>query len=126
MTDAFIFDHVRSPRGRGRNNGALHEVTPVDLATQVLDSLAHRSELDTSKVDDVVFGCVAPVGEQGSCIASTAIEFVSSGHKIVTRRVSKESGARIANAAGGARSISAEAGARTTTAQLLAHASGYD
>jgi acetyl-CoA C-acetyltransferase len=73
MTDAFIFDHVRSPRGRGRNNGALHEVTPIDLASQVLRSLRDRSDLDTSRVDDVVFGCVSPVGEQGSVIARTAV-----------------------------------------------------
>ncbi len=73
MTDAYIYDHVRSPRGRGRPNGSLHEVTPVDLATQVLASLRDRNELDTSKIDDVVFGCVTPVGEQGACIARTAV-----------------------------------------------------
>jgi acetyl-CoA C-acetyltransferase len=73
MTDAYIYDHVRSPRGRGRNNGSLHEVTPVDLASQVLCSLRDRNELDTSVIDDVVFGCVSPVGEQGSCIARTAV-----------------------------------------------------
>ena len=73
MTEAYIYDHVRSPRGRGRANGSLHEVTPVDLAAQVLGSLRDRNELDTSKVDDVVFGCTAPVGEQGSCIARMAV-----------------------------------------------------
>lgn len=73
MTDAYIFDHVRSPRGRGRANGSLHEVTPVDLASQVLASLRDRNDLDTSKLDDVVLGCTAPVGEQGSCIARTAV-----------------------------------------------------
>lgn len=73
MTDAFIYDHVRSPRGRGRANGSLHEVTPVDLAGQVLSRLRDRNELDTSRVDDVVFGCVSPVGEQGSCIARSAV-----------------------------------------------------
>ena len=73
MTDAYIYDHVRSPRGRGRSNGSLHEVTPVDLASQVLRSLRDRNELDTSKVDDVVFGCTAPVGEQGSVIARSAV-----------------------------------------------------
>ena len=69
MTDAYIYDHVRSPRGKGRANGSLHEVTPVDLLSQVLSSLRDRSELDTAKLDDVVMGCVSPVGEQGSCIA---------------------------------------------------------
>ena len=73
MTDAYIFDHVRSPRGRGKPNGSLHEVTPVDLASQVLASLRDRNQLDTSRVDDVVFGCVSPVGEQGGCIARTAV-----------------------------------------------------
>ena len=55
MTEAYIYDHVRSPRGRGRANGSLHEVTPIDLAAQVLGSLRDRNELDTSAVDDVVF-----------------------------------------------------------------------
>ncbi|HLU07258.1 MAG TPA: acetyl-CoA C-acetyltransferase [Woeseiaceae bacterium] len=73
MTDAYIYDHVRSPRGRGKPNGSLHEVTPVDLASQVLASLRDRNQLDTSRVDDVVFGCVTPVGEQGACIARTAV-----------------------------------------------------
>ena len=73
MTDAYIYDHVRSPRGKGRPNGSLHEVTPVDLLSQVLVSLRDRSELDTGKVDDVVMGCVSPVGEQGACIARTAV-----------------------------------------------------
>ena len=73
MTDAYIFDHVRSPRGKGRANGSLHEVTPVDLLSQVLSSLRDRNELDTQQLDDVVMGCVSPVGEQGSCIARTAV-----------------------------------------------------
>lgn len=73
MTDAFIYDHLRTPRGRGKTSGALHEVTPIDLATQVLVSLRERNTLDTSRIDDVVFGCVSPVGEQGSCIARTAV-----------------------------------------------------
>ncbi|MGB5581292.1 MAG: acetyl-CoA C-acetyltransferase [Woeseia sp.] len=73
MADAFIFDHVRSPRGRGRSNGSLHEVTPVDLMSQVLVALRDRNELDTAALDDVVLGCVSPVGEQGACIARTAV-----------------------------------------------------
>ncbi len=73
MTDAYIYDHVRSPRGRGRANGSLHEVTPVDLTAQVLATLRDRNELDTSYVDDVVLGCTAPVGEQGAVIARTAL-----------------------------------------------------
>lgn len=73
MTDAYIYDHVRSPRGKGRPTGSLHEVTPVDLASQVLASIRDRNELDTSVIDDVILGCVSPVGEQGSCIARTAV-----------------------------------------------------
>lgn len=73
MTDAFIYDHVRSPRGRGRPNGSLHEVTPLNLAAGVLGSLRDRNELDTRAIDDVILGCVTPVGEQGSCIARMAV-----------------------------------------------------
>lgn len=73
MTDAYIYDHVRSPRGRGKSSGSLHEVTPVNLATQVLQNLRDRNNLNTAMVDDVVFGCVSPVGEQGSVIARTAV-----------------------------------------------------
>ena len=73
MTDAFIYDHVRSPRGRGRPNGSLHEVTPIDLASQVLAGLRDRNDLDTSKLDDVVMGCATPVGEQGAVIPRAAV-----------------------------------------------------
>lgn len=73
MADAYIYDHVRSPRGKGRSSGSLHEVTPVDLSSQVLAALRDRNELDTSYVDDVVFGCVTPVGDQGANIARAAV-----------------------------------------------------
>lgn len=73
MTDAYIFDHVRSPRGRGKANGSLHPITPIELASQVLGALRDRNDLDTSLVDDVVLGCVAPVGEQGADIARIAV-----------------------------------------------------
>jgi len=72
MADAYIFDHVRSPRGRGKSSGSLHQVTPIELLTQVLESIRDRNHLDTSKLDDVVVGCVAPVGEQGSNVARVA------------------------------------------------------
>ncbi|MCP4045345.1 MAG: acetyl-CoA C-acetyltransferase [Gammaproteobacteria bacterium] len=71
--EAYIFDHVRSPRGRGKPNGSLHSITPIELASQVLGALRDRNELDTSLVDDVVLGCVAPVGEQGADIARIAV-----------------------------------------------------
>ncbi|MGQ0834673.1 MAG: acetyl-CoA C-acetyltransferase [Gammaproteobacteria bacterium] len=73
MTDAFIYDHVRTPRGRGKPDGALHEITPIQLGSQVLAAVRDRNELDTALVDDVVFGCVAPIGEQGSDIARVAV-----------------------------------------------------
>ena len=73
MAEAFIYDTVRTPRGRGRKDGKLHEITPVSLATQVLEAIRDRNEIDTADIDDVVLGCVAPVGEQGSDIARTAV-----------------------------------------------------
>ena len=73
MAEAFIYDTVRTPRGRGRKDGKLHEITPVALATQVLEAIRDRNNIDTADVDDVVLGCVAPVGEQGSDIARTAV-----------------------------------------------------
>jgi len=72
MTEAFIYDHVRSPRGKGRPDGALHEITPISLASQSLAALRDRSGLDTALLDDVVLGCVAPIGEQGANIARVA------------------------------------------------------
>jgi acetyl-CoA C-acetyltransferase len=73
MTDAFIFDHVRTPRGRGRPDGSLHEISSVQLTAQVLRALAERNQLDTSLIDDVIMGCAQPVGEQGGNIARAAV-----------------------------------------------------
>jgi acetyl-CoA C-acetyltransferase len=73
MTDAFIYDHVRTPRGRGRADGSLHEVSSLQLVTQVLQALRQRNTLDTSLIDDVVMGCAQPVGEQGGNIARCAV-----------------------------------------------------
>jgi len=73
MTDCFVFDAVRTPRGRGKKDGALHEVTAVELATQSLKAIRERNNLDTAELDDVVLGCVDPVGEQGSDIARAAV-----------------------------------------------------
>lgn len=72
MTEAYIYDAVRTPRGRGRANGSLHEIRPIELATQVLKAIRDRNALDTAYLDDVVLGCVMPVGEQGSDIARIA------------------------------------------------------
>ena len=68
MTEAFIFDHVRTPRGRGKPDGALHEVPAVRLGARMLEAIRDRNGLDTARVDDIVFGCVDPVGEAGSVI----------------------------------------------------------
>src|SRR3954447_14594108 len=72
MPDAFIYDHVRTPRGRGKSDGALHEVTTLNLATQALAAIRERNDLDPARVDDVVLGCVDPVGEAGGDIARAA------------------------------------------------------
>ncbi len=72
MTEAYIYDAIRTPRGRGRKDGSLHEVTPIQLATQQLEAIRDRNDLDTANIDDVILGCVAPVGEQGSNIARVA------------------------------------------------------
>ena len=73
MAEAYIYDAVRTPRGKGKKDGSLHEITGLSLATQVLEALRDRNDLDTSKVDDVILGCVSPVGEQGADIARTAV-----------------------------------------------------
>ena len=72
MPDAFIYDHVRTPRGRGKADGALHEVTALNLAAQTLGAIKSRNALDTIQVDDVVLGVVDPVGEAAADIARTA------------------------------------------------------
>src|SRR5437868_4237378 len=73
MTDCYIYDAVRTPRGRGKKDGALHEVTSLELATQALQAIRDRNALDTAQLDDVIFGCVDPVGEQGADIARAAV-----------------------------------------------------
>lgn len=72
MSEAYIFDAVRTPRGKGKKDGALHSVKPVDLVAGLLRALRERNQLDTSQVDDIVLGCVTPVGDQGADIAKTA------------------------------------------------------
>jgi acetyl-CoA C-acetyltransferase len=73
MSEAFIYDHVRTPRGKGKKDGGLHQAAPVWLLRTLLRSLQQRLQLDTALVDDVVLGCVTPVGEQGADIARTAV-----------------------------------------------------
>ncbi len=72
MTEAFIYDHVRTPRGRGKKDGALHEVPAVRLGARMLEALRERNGLPTAKVDDIIFGCVDPVGEAGAVIPRSA------------------------------------------------------
>jgi len=72
MPDAFIYDHVRTPRGRGKPDGSLHEVTALNLAAQTLTAIKDRNKLDAAMIDDVVLGCVDPVGEAGGDIARAA------------------------------------------------------
>jgi acetyl-CoA C-acetyltransferase len=73
MTDVFVYDHLRTPRGRGKKDGALHEVPSVRLAARVLEAVRDRNGLDTSTVDDIIFGCVDPVMEAGSVIPRAAV-----------------------------------------------------
>jgi acetyl-CoA C-acetyltransferase len=87
MNDAFIYDAIRTPRGKGKTDGSLHEVKPIDLLAGLLTQLQQRTGLDTTAVDDVVMGVVSPVGEQGSVIAKVAAlkagwDFKASGVQI--------------------------------------------
>jgi acetyl-CoA C-acetyltransferase len=71
-TEAFIFDAVRTPRGRGKASGSLYEVKPVTLLSQMLSALQQRNGFETHSVDDIVIGCVTAIGDQGADIAKTA------------------------------------------------------
>src|SRR5260370_12990386 len=73
MPEAYIYDAVRTPRGKGKSSGSLHQSTPVSLASAVLKAIRERNNLDTTLVDDVVLGCVEITGEQGADIARTAV-----------------------------------------------------
>jgi acetyl-CoA C-acetyltransferase len=73
MSEAYLYDHVRTPRGKGKKDGSLHQATPVWLLRTLLKAMQQRNDLDTSLVDDVVLGCVTPIGEQGADIARTAV-----------------------------------------------------
>lgn len=72
MTEAYIIDAIRTPRGKGKKDGALHEVKPITLVTTLLKELQQRHQLDTAQVDDIILGCVTPIGDQGADIAKTA------------------------------------------------------
>ena len=89
MPDAFIYDHVRTPRGRGKADGALHEVTALNLASQALGAIKSRNELDTRQVDDVVLGVVDPVGEAGANIARTAALVAGYGDSVAGIQINR-------------------------------------
>jgi acetyl-CoA C-acetyltransferase len=72
MSDAFVFDAIRTPRGKGKKDGSLHSIKPIDLLSGLMRELQGRHALDTAQIDDVVIGCVTPVADQGACIAKTA------------------------------------------------------
>ena len=72
MSEAYIIDAIRTPRGKGKKDGSLHQVKPIQLVTTLLNELQQRHLLDTSQVDDIILGCVTPIGDQGADIAKTA------------------------------------------------------
>jgi len=89
MPDAFIYDHVRTPRGRGKVDGALHEVTALNLASQTLGAIKSRNRLDTAAVDDVVLGVVDPVGEAAADIARTAALVAGYGDSVAGVQINR-------------------------------------
>ena len=103
MTDAFIYDHARTPRGRGKPDGALHEVTALDLATHALAAIKDRNQLKPTLVDDVVMGCVDPIGEAGGVIPRAAALKAGYGDKVPGVQISRfcASGLDAINFAGG-------------------------
>ncbi|KVE26042.1 acetyl-CoA acetyltransferase [Burkholderia singularis] len=82
MTDAFIYDAVRTPRGKGKKDGSLHQITPIHLLKNLYDALRERNRLDTSRVDDVVLGVVTPIGEQGSNLARVSVLYAGWDERI--------------------------------------------
>ena len=82
MADAFIYDAIRTTRGRGKADGSLHEVTALNLAGQTLTAIKDRNKLDPALVDDVVLGCVDPVGEAGGDIARVAAIMADYGNHV--------------------------------------------
>jgi len=89
MPDAFIYDHVRTPRGRGKVDGALHEVTALNLASQALGAIKSRNDLDTTLVDDVVMGVVDPIGEAAADIARTAALVAGYGDSVAGVQINR-------------------------------------
>ena len=89
MADAFIYDHVRTPRGRGKQDGSLHEVTALNLAAAALGAIKERNGLDPELVDDVVLGCVDPIGEAGGDIARAAALHAGYGNTVAGVQINR-------------------------------------
>jgi acetyl-CoA C-acetyltransferase len=89
MTDVYLYDHVRTPRGRGRPDGALHSITPVQLATQVFRALRERNALDPEQIEDVGLGVVMPVGEQGADITRAALLLAGYGDSVAGYQINR-------------------------------------
>ncbi|MFK7948678.1 MAG: acetyl-CoA C-acetyltransferase [Saprospiraceae bacterium] len=89
MKEAYIFDAVRTPRGKGKRNGSLHEVKPIDLLKTLFDALKERLNLDTSQVEDVILGCVTPIHEQGGNIAKTAAYYSGWGQDVAGMQINR-------------------------------------
>lgn len=89
MKEAYIFDAVRTPRGKGKSSGTLHEVKPIDLLKTLFDALKERNSLDTSQVEDVILGCVTPIHEQGGNIAKTAAYYAGWGQNVAGMQINR-------------------------------------
>ncbi|MCS7080939.1 MAG: acetyl-CoA C-acetyltransferase [Chloracidobacterium sp.] len=87
--DAFIFDAIRTPRGRGKASGALYEIKPIDLVTQLLRELQRRNGFDTGEVDDIILGCVTPIGDQGANIAKTAALYAGYAETVAGQQINR-------------------------------------
>ncbi len=87
--DAFIFDAIRTPRGRGKSSGALYEIKPIDLVTQLLRELQRRNGFATEEVDDVILGCVTPIGDQGANLAKTAALYAGYAETVAGQQINR-------------------------------------
>jgi acetyl-CoA C-acetyltransferase len=89
MKEAYIFDAVRTPRGKGKTSGSLHEIKPIDLLKTLFDALQKRLRLDTTQVEDVILGCVTPMDEQGGNIAKTAAYYAGWGQDVAGMQINR-------------------------------------
>src|SRR5436305_15154170 len=105
MPEAYIYDHVRTPRGRGKPDGALHEVTALALATAPLKALKERNNIQPGTIDDVVLGCVDPVGEAGGDIARMAALSAGYGDDVPSIEINRFGGSGLDAVAVGARPV---------------------